>query len=161
MVYFLPERFGVKLTFGALTLASEQTVCSSRVCRVCSNEGLTLKMPTVDQTSRAKNIPYQPLLIKPHRQLTRHHSFVKTFGVTNDIDPTSVASTTCSFYDRYQRDYYIFCAANLASGTLSVKPVCQYSISATVFYLSGSKSPECVVSIIHCLPINFWHWYNL
>ena len=32
---------------------------------VCSNEMLTVETSAVHQTSQAKNIPYQPLLIKP------------------------------------------------------------------------------------------------
>ena len=40
----------------------------------CPDEGLTLKTLAIHQISRAKNIPYQPLLIKTHLQLTRQSS---------------------------------------------------------------------------------------
>ena len=41
---------------------SEQTDLSTAVC---SNEGLTLETSANHQIPQAKNIPYQPLLIKP------------------------------------------------------------------------------------------------
>ena len=42
---------------------------------VCSDKELPLEMSAIHQTSQAKSIPYQPLLIKPVFTLTH---FVKT-----------------------------------------------------------------------------------
>ena len=53
MVCFSPVRYGVKLTFRALALPD------------CSNEGLTVETSATHHIPQAKNIPYQPLLIKP------------------------------------------------------------------------------------------------
>ena len=48
-----------------------QTFCSDDV-------RLSREMSAIHQTSQAKNIPHQPLLVKSYIQLTRQRSFFKT-----------------------------------------------------------------------------------
>ena len=61
---------------------SKARPCYSCETTVYSDKGLTLETSVVHQTSRAKNMPYQPLLIKTHLQLTHQRRKNRIFFKT-------------------------------------------------------------------------------
>ena len=74
MVRFSPVAYGVLLTFRALALHRS---------RVCSGYGLRMETSATREIPQAKNIPYQPLLIKPVSSLLDNAEKNRVFSKTS------------------------------------------------------------------------------